>query len=99
MEFDWSASEEPVHTTLTALPSRDALWNRWEAALDLNDKQTKEALHYPYQLSNPKPRYYQEAAINRCAGYLAYPFQKTGNIGSFRSLSSPSTYKKSDVSK
>src|SRR5207248_3273360 len=22
LEFDWSASEEPVHTTLTALPSR-----------------------------------------------------------------------------
>jgi type I restriction enzyme, R subunit len=65
MEFDWSASEEPIHTTLTALPSSDALWNRWAEALDLTDRQAKEALHYPYQLSNPKPRYYQEAAINR----------------------------------
>ena len=27
-EFDWTATEEPIHTTLTALPSRDALWNR-----------------------------------------------------------------------
>ena len=65
LEFDWSASDEPIHTTLTALPSRDALWNRWAEALDLTDKQAKEALHYPYQLSDPKPRYYQEAAINR----------------------------------
>jgi type I restriction enzyme R subunit len=65
LEFDWSASDEPVQTTLTALPSSDALWNRWAEALGLTEKQTKEALHYPYQLSNPKPRYYQEAAINR----------------------------------
>jgi len=65
MEFDWSASEEPAHTMLTALPSSDALWNRWAEALGLTDRQAKEALHYPYQLSNPKPRYYQEAAINR----------------------------------
>jgi len=65
LEFDWSASEEPVHTTLTALPSRDALWNRWAEALGLTSNQAKEALHYPYQLSGSKPRYYQEAAINR----------------------------------
>src|SRR5207302_740614 len=65
LEFDWLASDEPIQTTLTALPSRDALWNRWAEAIGLNDKQAKEALHYPYQLSNPKPRYYQEAAINR----------------------------------
>ncbi len=65
LEFDWTTSEEPVHTTLTDLPSRDALWNRWVEALGLTSKQASDALHYPYQLSGPKPRYYQEAAINR----------------------------------
>lgn len=65
LEFDWSASEEPIHTRLTELPSRDALWNRWAEALGLTDKQASDALHYPYQLSGPKPRYYQEGAINR----------------------------------
>jgi type I restriction enzyme, R subunit len=64
-EFDWSASEEPVHTTLTVLPSSDALWNRWAEALGLTGNQASEALRYPYQLSGPKPRYYQESAINR----------------------------------
>src|SRR6266516_5184756 len=65
LEFDWTASEEPVHTTLTELPSRDALWNRWAEVLGLTDKQASDTLHYPYQLSGPMPRYYQEAAINR----------------------------------
>ena len=64
-EFDWTATEEPIHTTLTALPSRDALWNRWAEALGLTDNQARDALHYPYDLRNHKPRYYQEAAINR----------------------------------
>jgi hypothetical protein len=62
LEFDWSASEEPVHTTLTALPSRDALWSRWSEALGLTDRQAKEALHYLYQLRRSKPHYYQEAS-------------------------------------
>jgi Type III restriction enzyme, res subunit len=65
LEFDWTATEEPIHTALTAVPSRDALWNRWAEALGLTDNQARDALHYPYQLSGPKPRYYQEAAINR----------------------------------
>jgi type I restriction enzyme R subunit len=34
-------------------------------ALGLTDKQAQEALQHPYQLSSHKPRYYQEAAINR----------------------------------
>ena len=65
LEFDWTGSEEPVHSVLTALPGRDALRNRWMEALDLTDRQAQEALQYPYQLSSHKPRYYQEAAINR----------------------------------
>ncbi len=65
LEFDWTATEEPIQTTLTALPSRDALWNRWAETLGLTDKQARDTLHYPYNLSGPKPRYYQEAAINR----------------------------------
>jgi type I restriction enzyme, R subunit len=64
-EFDWTATEEPVHAVLTAVPDREALRNRWTEALGLADKQAKEALQYPYQLSSHKPRYYQEAAINR----------------------------------
>jgi len=64
-EFDWTASDTPVQAVLTELPTRDALWNRWAEALGLTDKQARDALHYPYQLSAPKPRYYQEAAINR----------------------------------
>ena len=64
-EFDWTASDTPAQAVLTELPARDALWNRWAEALGLTDKQAKDALHYPYQLSAPKPRYYQEAAINR----------------------------------
>jgi hypothetical protein len=32
-EFDWTVTEESIHTTLTALPSRDALWNRWAEAV------------------------------------------------------------------
>jgi len=64
-EFDWTMSEEPVHSVLTALPDRDALRNRWLEALGLTDRQAQEALQYPYQLSSHKPRYYQEAAINR----------------------------------
>ena len=64
-EFDWTVTEQPIHTTLTALPSRDALWNCWAEALGLTDNQARDALHYPYDLRNHKPRYYQEAAINR----------------------------------
>jgi len=64
-EFDWSADETPVHAVLTALPTREALWNRWTEALGLTDKSARDVLQYPYQLSGPKPRYYQEAAINR----------------------------------
>src|SRR5258706_1584397 len=65
LEFDWSSSESPVQTVLTALPTREALWNRWTEALGLTDQQARDALQYPYQLSRHKPRYYQEAAINR----------------------------------
>src|SRR6266851_51386 len=64
-EFDWSATEAPVHAVLTALPTREALWNRWTETLGLTDRQASDALQYPYQLSGPRPRYYQEAAINR----------------------------------
>jgi type I restriction enzyme, R subunit len=64
-EFDWTASDTPVQAVLTELPTRDALWNRWAEALGLTDTQARAALHYPYQLSTQKPRYYQEAAINR----------------------------------
>src|SRR5437868_3329668 len=64
-EFDWTAGDTPAQAVLTDLPARDTLWNRWAQALGLTDKQAKDALHYPYQLSAPKPRYYQEAAINR----------------------------------
>jgi len=64
-EFDWTASEEPVPRALAALPGREELRNRWMEALGLTDKQAQEALQYPYQLSSSKPRYYQEAAINR----------------------------------
>jgi type I site-specific restriction endonuclease len=64
-EFDWSATEAPVHAVLTALPTREALWNRWTETLGLTDNLARDALQYPYQLSGPKPRYYQEAAINR----------------------------------
>src|SRR5713101_5688231 len=64
-EFDWTVSEEPVHSALTALPYREVLRNRWMEALGLIDKQAQEALQYPYQFSSHKPRYYQEAAINR----------------------------------
>jgi len=28
-EFDWTATDSPVHAVLTQLPARDALWNRW----------------------------------------------------------------------
>ncbi|HZU01127.1 MAG TPA: DEAD/DEAH box helicase family protein, partial [Ktedonobacteraceae bacterium] len=64
-EFDCTVSEEPVHSVLTALPDREVLRNRWMEALGLTDKQAQEVLQYPYQLSSHKPRYYQEAAINR----------------------------------
>jgi len=64
-EFDWTASDTPVRAVLTQLPVRDALWNRWAEALGLTNRQARDALYYPYQLSAPKPRYYQEAAINR----------------------------------
>jgi type I restriction enzyme R subunit len=64
-EYDWTATEKPVHAVLTAVPGREELLDRWTQALGLNDKQAKEALLYLYQLSSHKPRYYQEAAINR----------------------------------
>ena len=64
-EFDWTASDTPVHAVLAELPTRDALWNRWAEALGLVDKQAREALHHPYLLRGQKLRYYQEAAINR----------------------------------
>ncbi|MFL5627277.1 MAG: hypothetical protein ACJ788_17005 [Ktedonobacteraceae bacterium] len=62
-EFDWTATDGAIHTVLTEIPTREALWNRWAEALGLTDKQAREALHYPYQLSGPKPRYYQEAVL------------------------------------
>ena len=64
-EFDWTKTEEPVHTVLSELPSREAMWNRWTEALGLTDKQAQVALQTPYRLSNHKLRYYQETAINR----------------------------------
>lgn len=65
-EFDWSASSEPVCTVLPAFPEREALWDRWATALQITDPGHRRALLYPYRLSgNRRPRYYQEAAINR----------------------------------
>ncbi len=67
-EFDWSASSEPVCTVLPAFPEREALWDRWATALQITDPGHRRALLYPYRLSgNRRPRYYQEAAINRAA--------------------------------
>ena len=40
-EFDWTASDTPVHAVLTELPTRDALWNRWAEALGLVHKQAR----------------------------------------------------------
>src|SRR5438045_3613409 len=65
IEFDWTAADEPALAVLPALPSRDALLKRWLTALGLNDPSARDTLTFPYQLSGPKPRYYQEAAINR----------------------------------
>jgi type I restriction enzyme R subunit len=65
-EFDWTASREAAPTRLAALPSRDELWLRWTSALGLSDAPALDALKYPYDLSaGHRPRYYQEAAINR----------------------------------
>ncbi len=65
-EFDWSASTEPVSAALSAFPARDSLWGRWTAALRLSDPRDLRALLHPYDIRGPrKPRYYQEAAINR----------------------------------
>lgn len=65
-EFDWTASSEPVRTVLATFPTREALWERWTTALQITDPRHKRALLYPYRLSeNKRPRYYQEAAINR----------------------------------
>ena len=65
-EFDWSANREATPTRLSSLPSRDELWQRWTSTLGLTDAQALDALKYPYDLSaGHKPRYYQEAAINR----------------------------------
>jgi type I restriction enzyme R subunit len=65
LEFDWTMGDEPAQSVLTEFPTRDVLLNRWMAALGLDDRLAKNALTYPYQLSGPRPRYYQEAAINR----------------------------------
>jgi type I restriction enzyme R subunit len=65
-EFDWSASPEPISATLSAFPARDALWERWTAALQLTDPRDLRALLHPYDIRGSRtPRYYQEAAINR----------------------------------
>jgi len=65
-EFDWSSSQEPVCSTLSSFPDRETLWNRWAATLQLTDPKHKRVLCYPYRLSGTKrPRYYQEATINR----------------------------------
>ncbi len=65
LEFDWSSSQEPLCSTLTMFPDREALWERWTAALQLTESKHRNVLHYPYHLSGSKrPRYYQEAAIN-----------------------------------
>ncbi len=64
-EFDWSRSQEPVRSTLSEIPGREALWQRWADALQLTDLKHRRVLQYPYRLSgNKRPRYYQEAAIN-----------------------------------
>lgn len=65
LEFDWTTGEEPARTILTEFPARDVLLNRWIATLGLSDQLARNALTYPYQSSGPRPRYYQEAAINR----------------------------------
>jgi type III restriction/modification enzyme restriction subunit len=64
-EFDWTAPGEPGCLARTVLPERGELWKRWGTALGLTDARAQQALCYPYQASGPKPRYYQEAAINR----------------------------------
>jgi Type III restriction enzyme, res subunit len=64
-EFDCTAPGEPRCMARTALPERDELWKRWIAVLGLTDTRAQQALCYPYQASGPKPRYYQEATINR----------------------------------
>jgi type I restriction enzyme R subunit len=64
-EFDCTAPGEPGYTARTALPERDELWRRWVTVLSLTDTSAQQALCYPYQASGPKPRYYQEVAINR----------------------------------
>ncbi len=64
-EFDWTGREART-ATLSVLPSRDDLWQRWTSSLGLSDAQALDALKYPYDLSaGHRPRYYQEAAINR----------------------------------
>jgi type I restriction enzyme R subunit len=65
LEFDWTTGDEPAQAILSEFPTRDALLNRWMASLGLSDRLAKNALTFPYQLSGPRPRYYQEAAINR----------------------------------
>lgn len=64
-EFDWSASGEPARSTSDRVPEREALWHRLIAAVGLEDERAQDALRYPYQVSQGRPRYYQEAAINR----------------------------------
>jgi len=65
-EFDWSVSSEPVSAMLAAFPEREALRDRFMASLQITDPKHKRALLSPYRYSgNKRPRYYQEAAINR----------------------------------
>ena len=65
-EFDWSTSSEPLRTPLPAFPGRETLLERWVATLQFTEQRHRLALLSPYRYSgNRKPRYYQEAAINR----------------------------------
>ena len=64
-EYDLTGTGEPVHRVLARVPGRDELLDRWLAALGLTDAAARDTLLYPYQLGSHKPRYYQEAAINR----------------------------------
>jgi type I restriction enzyme R subunit len=64
-EYDWTPQANGLHTIIEALPNREALLTRWLHSAGLTDPKAREALCFPYQLSGNKPRYYQEAAINR----------------------------------
>ena len=66
-EFDWTEGIQAVRTMRTALPRREELLKRWTAALGLTDEGARQELGFPYQAGAHRPRYYQEAAINRAA--------------------------------